>query len=108
MFNGKKNGQDLKLRFFGPVLVETIFRKHFEGIKSRGRKNQEVWIASFSGPFFCLTATVLHHLLRCFRSGTNEKPVDFNMANSSVQSKLSIPDGKVNIAESKRCLQTVL
>ena len=52
LFNGKKNGQDLKLHFFGPVLVATIFRKHFEGIKSRGRKNQEVWIASFSGPFF--------------------------------------------------------
>jgi hypothetical protein len=82
-----KKKQDCNLRFFAPVLVQTMFIKHFEGPKARGKKYKDVWIPSINGPFVCLTATILRHLLGCYRSGEYLKPADFNTTNIAVQSE---------------------
>jgi len=64
-----------------------MFMKYFEGAKARGRKNSDIWIPSISGPFVCLTSTILRQLLGCYQTGTYKKPADFNNANTAVQSK---------------------
>ena len=78
--------QGCTLRFLAPQIAEVIFLKYFEGNKSRGRRDKN-FLQNITGPFLCLTAAVIYHLLRSWRKGVYSKPGDFKMTNGGVQSK---------------------
>src|ERR1700709_1084563 len=79
--------KDLTLHFLAPEIAEVIFLKYFEGRKSRGRQDK-AFLAKISGDFICLTATVIQHLLKSWKTGIYVKPGDFKTSHRGVYSKL--------------------
>src|SRR6266849_4462165 len=81
------HNSNLKLRFLAPEIAEVIFLNYFEGRKSRGQQDK-AFLTKISGAFICLTATVIHHLLKSWKTGIYVKPGDFKTSNRGVYSKL--------------------
>ena len=78
--------QGCTLRFLALQITEVIFLKYFEGNKSRGRRDKD-FLQNITGPFLCLTAAVIYHLLRSWRKGVYSKFGDFKMTNGGGQSE---------------------
>jgi len=61
-------GQAVSLRFLAPQIPSVIFAQFYSSPKRRGMTDVRL-LGKIDGPFICLTAAMLCHLLRCWRTG---------------------------------------
>jgi len=74
-------GQAVRLRFLAPLIPSVIFAQFYSSPKRRGMTNAR-FLDKVEGPFICLTAAMLCHSLRCWRTGIFISKVGFTRSNA--------------------------
>jgi hypothetical protein len=82
-------GQAVSLRFLAPQIPSVIFAQFYSSPKRRGMTDAR-FLGKIDGPFICLTAAMLCHSLRCWRTGIFIDKVVFTRSNAG---------GKINRAD---------
>ena len=77
MINGPLNDEKrITLRFLAPQIPDLIYEKYFSGKKMYGTIDNK-FLGRINGPFICLTAAVLCHTLRAWKTGSYLDPNNF-------------------------------
>jgi len=71
----------MSIRFLAPQIPGVIFAQCYSGPKRKGMTD-DGFLDKIDGPFICLTAAILCHSLRCWRTGICINNVAFTRATS--------------------------
>ena len=75
------HGQPISVRFLTVQIPCVIFAQYYTGQKRKGMTDEE-FLDEIDGRLICLTATILFHALRCWRTGIYIDYVAFTRATS--------------------------
>ena len=77
-------GQAVSLRFLAPQIPSVIFAQFYSSPKRRGMTDAR-FLGKIDGPFIFLTAAMLCHSLRCWRTGSFMDKVVFTRSNAGAK-----------------------
>ena len=91
-------GQAVSLRLLPPQIPSLSFAQFYSSPKRRGITDAR-FLRKIDGPFICLTAAMLCHLLRYWQAGIFIDKVVFTCSNAR---------GKINRADSRRVISKLI